>query len=208
MSMSESAGDDRWQAPDFPQSGMLTAADLEALQQQAYEEARAEGFARGVEEGREQGLAEAAQELAARRDLLEATLDYLAAPLDELDEALETQLARMVTVMVGRLFKRQLDIDPDSIVGLVRDAVSLLPVSASKIQVHLHPEDAERLETILGRDSGGEDADDATARWSVVRDATLTRGGCHITSESSQIDARVESRIATMVNTLMGDQRT
>ena len=81
MSMSEPAGGDRWQAPDFPQSGMLTAADLEALQEQAYEEARAEGLAKGIEEGREQGLAEAAQELAARRDLLEATLDYLAAPL-------------------------------------------------------------------------------------------------------------------------------
>ncbi len=208
MSMSEPAGDDRWQAPDFPQSGMLTAADLEALQEQAYEEARAEGFARGVEEGREQGLAEAAQELAARRDLLEATLDYLAAPLDDLDEALETQLARMVTVMVGRLFKRQLDIDPDSIVGLVRDAVSLLPVSATQIQVHLHPEDADRLETILGRDAAGGDTEDAHARWTVVRDAAMTRGGCHIASESSQIDARVESRIATMVNTLMGDQRT
>lgn len=208
MSMSEPAGDDRWQAPDFPQSGMLTAADLEALQEQAYEEARAEGLARGIEEGREQGLAEAAQELAARRDLLEATLDYLAAPLDDLDEALETQLARMVTVMVGRLFKRQLDIDPDSIVGLVRDAVSLLPVSASQIQVHLHPDDADRLETILGRDAGGEGTDDARARWTVVRDAALTRGGCHIASESSQIDARVESRIATMVNRLMGDQRT
>lgn len=208
MSMSEAAGDDRWQAPDFPQSGMLTAADLEALQQQAYEEARAEGFAQGLAEGREQGLAEAAKELEARRELLEATLDYLAAPLAELDEALEVQLARMVTVMVGRMFRRQLDIDPDSIVGLVRDAVSLLPVSASQIEVHLHPDDADRLETILGREAPGDEPADARERWTVVRDAALTRGGCHISSESSQIDARVESRIATMVNTLMGDQRT
>lgn len=208
MSMSEPAGDKRWEAPDFPQSGMLTAADLEALQQQAYEEARAEGFARGVEEGREQGLTEAAQELDARRQVLEATLDYLAAPLADLDEALESQLARMVTVMVGRMFRRELDIDPDSIVGLVRDAVSLLPVSASQIEVHLHPDDADRLEAILGRDTAGDDAVDARERWTVIRDAALTRGGCHISSESSQIDARVESRIATMVNTLMGDQRT
>lgn len=206
MSMSEPGADDRWRAPDFPQSGMLTAADLEALQQQAYEEARAEGMRQGLEEGREQGLAEAARELAARREVLEATLDHLAAPLKDLDDALEVQLARMVTVMVGRMFRRQLELDPDSIVGLVRDAVALLPVTASQIAVHVHPEDAERLESILGRDASTDD-ESASARWRIVHDAALTRGGCHIASESSNIDARVESRIATMVNALMGDQR-
>lgn len=208
MSMSDPAGDNRWQAPDFPQSGMLTAADLEALQQEAYDEARAEGLRRGLEEGRAQGLAEAASELEARRELLEATLDHMAAPLAELDEALETQLARMVSVMVGRMFRRQLDIDPDSIIGLVREAVGLLPVTASQIEVHLHPDDAERLDTIFGRDDDPDGSGDAAARWRIVRDATLTRGGCRVSSEASHIDARVESRIATMVNTLMGDQRT
>ena len=146
-------------------------------------------------------------ELAARRELLEATLDHLAAPLDALDEALESQLARMVSVMVGRMFRRQLEIDPDSIVGLVREAVSLLPVSASKIDVHMNPDDADRLEAILGADQASGTGGEAQQRWRVVRDATLTRGGCRVTSESSSIDARVESRIATMVNTLMGDQR-
>ena len=208
MSTSEPGRNDRWQAPDFPRSGMLTAADLEALQQQAWEEARAEGMRQGLEEGRAQGMAEAARELEARRTLLEATLEHLAAPLSELDEALETQLARMVSVMVGRMFRRQLEIDPDSIIGLVREAVGLLPVSASQIEVHLHPEDAERLDAILGRDDGAGGSADAAARWRIVHDATLTRGGCRVSSESSNIDARVESRIATMVNTLMGDQRT
>ena len=206
MSTSEPGRNDRWQAPDFPRSGMLTAADLEALQQQAWEEARAEGMRQGLEEGRAQGMAEAARELEARRTLLEATLDHLAAPLAELDEALETQLARMVSVMVGRMFRRQIEIDPDSIIGLVREAVGLLPVSASQIEVHLHPDDAERLDAIFGRDD--EAPGDTAARWRIVRDATLTRGGCRVSSEASHIDARVESRIATMVNTLMGDQRT
>ena len=113
----------------------------------------------------------------------------------------------MVSVMVGRMFRRQLEIDPDSIVGLVREAVSLLPVSASKIDVHMNPDDADRLEAILGADQASGAGGEGQQRWRVVRDATLTRGGCRVTSESSSIDARVESRIATMVNTLMGDQR-
>ncbi len=199
------AASDRWQAPSFPDAGqnMLTAGDLEQLQQQAYDEAYAEAWQKGLTEGREQGLADAADEVGRQRQLLADTLSHLAAPLDELDEALEAQLARMVTVMVGRLFRRQLTLDPESIVGLVRDAVSLLPISARQIEVHLHPDDAERLDAIFATEDGDEDSQ----RWKVIRDASLTRGGCRIKSESSHIDARVESRIDAMINALMGDER-
>lgn len=202
MSTSDAATD-RWQAPSFPDAdkGMLTAGDLEQLQQQAYDEAYNEAWQKGLDEGREQGLSEAREELAQRSDLLQAMLGHLAAPLESLDDALEAQLARMVSVMVGRLFRRELAQDPECIVGLVRDAVTLLPISARQIEVHLHPEDAERLEEIFAmRDDDGQ-------RFQIVRDASLTRGGCRIKSESSHIDARVESRIDAMINSLMGDQR-
>ena len=204
MSTSD-ATTDRWQAPSFPEAGggMLTAGDLEQLQQQAYEEAYAEAFQKGLDEGREQGLAEARDELAERSALLSGLIGHLAAPLESLDDALETQLARMVSVMVGRLFRRELAQDPESIIGLVRDAVSLLPMSARQIEVHLHPEDAERLEAIFAM----REEKDEGQRFQVLRDASLTRGGCRIKSESSHIDARVESRIDAMINTLMGDQR-
>lgn len=204
MSTSDAASD-RWQAPSFPDAGngMLTAGDLERLQQQAYEEAYTEAWQKGLEEGREQGLAEARDELRERSELLRGLLGHLAAPLEALDDALEAQLARMVSVMVGRLFRRELAQDPESIVGLVRDAVSLLPMSARQIEVHLHPDDAERLEAIYAM----RDDNDAGQRFQVVRDASLMRGGCRIKSESSHIDARVESRIDAMINTLMGDQR-
>ena len=40
---------DRWQAPQFPDNGpMLTAGELEAVQKEAYDEAYAEAFAKGL----------------------------------------------------------------------------------------------------------------------------------------------------------------
>ncbi|MEM7611762.1 MAG: flagellar assembly protein FliH [Pseudomonadota bacterium] len=197
---------DRWQAPQFPDNGpMLTAGELEAVQKEAYDEAYAEAFAKGLEEGRAQGLREAAGEISQQHALLKDALHHLASPLAELDDTLELQLATMVTVMVGRLFRRELVMDPDSIIGLVREAVQLLPIAARNIEVHVHPDDADRLATIAA--AAGDSDTLAAQRWSIVADASLSRGGCMVKTDSAQIDARVESRIEQMINDLVGDQR-
>jgi flagellar assembly protein FliH len=41
----------------------------------------------------------------------------------------------------------------------------------------------------------------------VVEDPTLTRGGCLVRSENSQIDARFESRVNAMVSSMLGEER-
>jgi flagellar assembly protein FliH len=41
----------------------------------------------------------------------------------------------------------------------------------------------------------------------VVEDPTLTRGGCLVRSENSQIDARVESRVNAIVSGMLGEER-
>ena len=111
----------------------------------------------------------------------------------------------MVLAMIKRLFRRQLELDPNSIKGLVRDAVLLLPVSTRAIEIHVHPDDAERLESIAPpvAEHDGEDAQ----RWQLVGDASVTRGGCIVNCGASRIDASVESRIDALVVGLLGDER-
>ena len=43
--------------------------------------------------------------------------------------------------------------------------------------------------------------------WSLIEDPTLTRGGCIVQSEASRIDARLESRIAAIAASALGDER-
>lgn len=202
--MSEVSAEDRWEAPVFPDpTTMPTASELEELQRQAYEEAYQEAYAKGMEAGREAGLAAAEEEVNAQLALLDAGIDALGKPLAELEEALEQQLVHMVGALVGRLFRRQLDLDPDSVIGLVRDAASRLPIADRQINIHVHPDDAERLQA-LGATVA---ADDQAQRWTVIPDPSLTRGGCLIQCPPSEIDVRVETRIEQMVHELVGDQR-
>ena len=51
-------------------------------------------------------------------------------------------------------------------------------------------------------------APDAQPMWRIVEDPVLTRGGCRVESESSQIDARLETRIGAVVSRLLGGERS
>ncbi|MEL7310358.1 MAG: flagellar assembly protein FliH [Pseudomonadota bacterium] len=200
--MSDPAPDNLWDPPAFPApESMPTAAELESLQQSAFEEAYEAGLKEGQATGHAEGLAKADEEITARRELLENALNALSAPLDALEETLEQQMLQMVTQLVGRLFRRQLALDPDSIVGLVRESVALLPAAASTVVVHVHPDDANRLREL---NVGG---DSEQQRWQLVEDPSLLRGGCRVTSGASEVDARVQARIDQLATQMLGDDR-
>ncbi len=184
-----------WEVPAIDGSdgkGYMTAGRLQDLQQQAYDEAFQKGHAEGVAAG-EQLI----QQRAARYDEL---LRALAKPFDRLDESVEKQLVELAIAMVKQLFRREIKINPAHVIGVVREAVQLLPVSSRNVQVHLHPDDASLVRESLSP-AEGEPA------WSIVEDPLITHGGCRITTDNSQIDATAESRLQAVINNILGDER-
>ncbi len=179
---------------------MLTADQLEQLQKEAYEE----GFEFGKKEGYEAGLKEALQ--AGREQIeelvgsLEQLMSTLSEPLNELDEQVERELIELVISMVRQLVRREIKMEPSHIIGIVRESLSILPVSSRNVRVHLHPEDAKLVRQVY-------DMSDKEQSWKIVEDPVLARGGCRVVTETSQIDATLESRLAAMVANLMGGER-
>jgi flagellar assembly protein FliH len=102
--------------------------------------------------------------------------------------------------MVRQLFRRELKIDPGSVIGVVHEAIRLLPAAARDIKVHLHPEDAVLLRESLNRGEG-------ERAWDIVEDPLVSRGGCTVTTDSSRVDAQAEARLKLIVDALTGDQR-
>ena len=199
--MSEPAGKpehsetEKWLAPAIDGSdgqGFLTAERLEALQRDAYEEAYEAGHREGLEAGKQ-----AAAERAARLGKL---LDTLVTPLEELDETIEEQVAELAITIAKQLFRREIQIDPGHVVGVVRDTVPLLPVASRNVKVHLHPDDAA-----LVRESFSAGGDEVA--WSIVEDPLLVRGGCKVSSDNSLIDAQAETRFQAVVDAISGDER-
>jgi flagellar assembly protein FliH len=198
---------ERWALPavDGPIVGMRHSAsrarDAEALR--ANDAARQAELKRGYEAGVSAGRAELQSQndaLGARITRLDAILNRLSQPLVALDEEVEQQLVLLALAVGKQLARRELKADPGQITALIREAVGRLPAAARDVRVHLHPEDATAIAERLAP-AGSERA------WTVVEDPTLTRGGCLVRSENSQIDARVESRVNAIVSGMLGEER-
>ncbi len=196
--MSETAADQaamRWQQPEIggEGEGLVTASRLERLQREAYEEAWRQGHA--------EGLAAGEAELSRRVETLERLIDALARPLEELDDEVESQILSLIDLCVRKLIRRELQADPGHVIGVVRDALRMLPVASRAIQVHLHPDDASLVQEALAGTEG-------ERAWSITEDPLVSRGGCIVTSEKSEIDARVESRLNRLLGALIEDERS
>ncbi len=184
-----------WDVPpiDAPEgNGYLTAGRLEELQKQAYEEAWQKGHAEGLQAG-EQSV----RQRAARFDQL---LNALSKPFDQLDDSVEKQLVELAIAIVKQLFRREIKINPTHVIGVVREAIQLLPIASRNTEVHLHPDDAALVRESLSP-ADGEPA------WTIVEDPLIAHGGCRITTENSQIDATTEARLQAVVNAALGDER-
>lgn len=184
-----------WEAPALDgaaDQGFLTAARLQELQQQAYDEAYAEGLQAGRKEG--------ASEVARHANRLEELVNALVTPFDELDEAVTEQLVTLSILVVKQLFRREIRIDPTHIIGVVREALQLLPVAARNVEVCLHPEDARIVREALS-------SAESERAWKIVEDPLISRGGCQVRSADSRIDAEVESRLRAAVSAIAGDER-
>lgn len=176
-----------------------TVGELEDLERRTYEEA--------FEKGRTEGLAAAEQEmrphlqgLQSRIERLDKILGSLAQPFQELDAEVENQLLHLSLTVARHLVRRELRIEPAQVIAVIRETVALLPASARDVRVHLHPEDAAVVREKLAVPTG-------ERAWTIAEDPVMGRGGCRVTTETAQIDARLETRIGSVISALLGDER-
>jgi flagellar assembly protein FliH len=179
---------------------LMTAAQLDEMQRAAqaegFEEGRREGLAFGHKEGLEQGRDELRRRVAALDGLI-ATLER---PFEELDRQVEDEIVALVINMVRQLMRREVRLDPAQIVGVVREALGVLPVSSRNIRVILHPDDAALVREAYA-------IGDHDQKWQVVEDPVIQRGGCRVTTETSQVDATLDSRLSSLIAPLLAGER-
>jgi len=204
----QSASIERWSLPEVgggPVVGRARGDARHATQQaadalrSALQQAEARGYEAGV--ARAQAEAQAAVSLqTARVQRLDAILQLLAAPLQQIDTEVERELLQLTLAVGKQLARRELRIDPTQIIGIIRESLAQLPLAAREIRVHLHPEDAATVRERLPASS-------TERAWSIVEDPTLTRGGCLVRSDNSQIDVRLESRVSAVIASALGEER-
>jgi flagellar assembly protein FliH len=179
---------------------LLTASELEALAAKAQKEGLEQGRKEGFEYGHREGLEAGRREMLARLETLDQLIAALSEPFQDLDQQVEQEIVSLVIAMVRQLVRREIKTDPGQIVGVVREALGILPVNARRIRVLLHPDDAQivREAYTLG---------ETDQKWQIIEDPVIQRGGCRVFTENSQIDATLESRLNALIAPLLGSER-
>lgn len=171
---------------------MLTASKLEGIQSQAQEEGYAAGHAQGLKAGEAQAKANI--------ESLAKLFKSLARPLEQIDDQVQQELVALAIAIARQIIRRELKLDPGHMVGIVRDALNHLPLANRTIQIRLHPDDATVVKELLS-------VDEKSENWKIIDDAALSRGDCRVVSETSQIDASLDKRLAAIAASLLGGER-
>ncbi|NMG45896.1 flagellar assembly protein FliH [Aromatoleum toluvorans] len=157
-----------------PEIQLPTAAEIEAM----FDEARREGHEAGFAEG-----AELARQQAGR---LAGLADGLDDALKRLDQDVAEEIVALAIEVARQMVRRTLAENPEeAVIETVRAALSQLP--QAQVRIHVHPDDVALVRTYL--------ADQPThLHHHLLEDDTMTRGGCRLQSPASEIDATVETR--------------
>ena len=208
-----------WRLPDVPKSGemvgnpsssmpQMTVNEIESMQNQAYDEAFAQGKNEGYQQGFEQGLKDGAQKgyedhveiLNKKAEEFAGLMGSLSEPFKILDEEVEKELVKLAISIANQIIRREIKLDPGQVIATVRAAINVLPLSSQKIMLYLHPEDAELVRSVLS-------LDDMSTPWGITEDPLITRGGCKVDTDVSHVNATVENRLAAVIATTLGGER-
>lgn len=154
--------------------------------------------ARARQEGQQEGRRLASQEVAQQQAQLVAELtrliDSMRRPYANHAESMTKEMAKLSVTLGTALFRRALEIEPDRIVPIARDAVSMLADNSSPLSITMHPLDAEICRNLLVLDDDPE--------LEIVDDDTLERGGLRVTTNVSEVNATVQARVEQLVDSM------
>lgn len=158
---------------------------------------------RAFERGREQGALEttrAAQQVrAGHAERIGQVIGNLQAALDELAARGADALLDLSLEVARQVLRRELALQRDAALPVVREALALIVEHAAHPRVHLSPQDYALVSSEL-------EADAALRGCRFVADAGVPPGGCRIETQQGEIDATLETRWRRVVAALGADQ--
>jgi flagellar assembly protein FliH len=159
-----------------------TAAELEAMQQQAHDEAYKLGFEQGrVEAQRLQQLAHSYSDA-----------------VSKIEETIAEDLLSLALDIAKQILREALIVKPELILPVVREALASLAEPRQNPVLFLNPADVELVTTRLGDVL-------AIEGWKVLADERIEAGGCRVESANGEVNATLATRWQRTISTLGRD---
>ncbi|MDX3904141.1 MAG: flagellar assembly protein FliH [Pigmentiphaga sp.] len=171
-------------APEPPPA--VDPAEVERIKTAAFDE----GYAAGYDHG----------SAAARREAerLRAAADTAASVFTDFENELAPKLLELAIAISRQVVRRELALDSNVVLAVVRDAFNQLSGGETGRQLLLHPSDVQLVRAHLGEEL-------ELGQWKIVEDPGIEPGGCRIATHQSNIDATVATRWTRTLATLGQD---
>lgn len=160
----------------------------ESARQQGFEQGRAEGQSRGVEEGRQQ-MAELGVSL---RSAIDRLLSQLENGVAEVGDRLATQTVDLALEIAAAVLGREVAATEDPGAEAIARCLEMAPATGD-LFARLHPADAAELGRIEGLADRG---------LMITADPTLQRGDAIVTINDATIDARLSESLRRVAEAL------
>lgn len=177
----------------------LTIEEVEAVRQDAYNEGFSVGEKDGFRSGQLKAQKEAEAALAPRLKALESIMQQLFEPIAQQDTELEKTMLQMVQIIATQVIQRELKTDSSQILHVLREALKLIPLDGGQVKIFLNPQDFDQVKTLRDRHEES---------WKLAEDESLLPGGCRVETTHTRVDASMETRLKTLTQQLLEQQRT
>lgn len=166
-----------------PKFNLPTAEDIERI----HEEARSSGYQAGLAEGRAAGEQQAREIAESQAQLFLALVENLKKSIAELEQTVADQLLALAIEIARQVTRSTVNVRPETLVPVIREAIGALPLHHAHIVVRLNPEDIEGVRKEIGEQFSQIGAQ-------LLEDHTISPGGCMLQAGASEIDASLETR--------------
>lgn len=148
---------------------------------------RKEAFTKGMQEGFSVGMEQAQAQIQEERESMLALIHGFDDALQKMDEHISEDILALALDIAKAMLKTKLQVNPEVVIPIVRDAIRYLPHLQSPGRVLVNPEDAKLLRQYM-------DDELKEYRWQIQEDSSVERGGCIVDTQANQIDATNTTR--------------
>ncbi|MGH9721623.1 MAG: FliH/SctL family protein [Bryobacteraceae bacterium] len=140
----------------------------------------------GLREGQEGAARKWSEELGRKIEQLARGAEGLAAYRDRIRREAEVDLVKLSLTISRRLMRRELTVDPDALLGIVRAGLDKL-AARDVHRLRVHPEHRDTVERFLQQSAW---------RIEVQADAAIGWGGAIFETRGGEVDIGLESQLA------------
>ncbi|WP_024301854.1 flagellar assembly protein FliH [Pseudogulbenkiania sp. MAI-1] len=182
-------------AEEAPPSSYPTAAELEAIHQEAWQTGHEAGLAEGRLQGQAEALAEVSATFARHWEPLQALADQFADGLNRMEAELAHDILSFSVGLAERLVAAHLACDPCALESVLRQALSDLPATLGQARLRVNPDDLEVARAFLQQET-------PETVWQWLPDPSIARGGCIIDTAHLRLDLTLTARLDALKSAL------